>query len=75
MRYRVVTGIGLWVALSAAVFASDPISDVDPKLLDAELADVAFVDADTGWAVGDRGAIWHTGNGGQAWNLQASPAN
>ncbi|MDP7267934.1 MAG: YCF48-related protein [Pirellulales bacterium] len=40
---------------------------------DAELADVTFVDALHGWAVGDHGAIWHTANGGEHWHPQHSP--
>lgn len=43
-----------------------------PELDDAELNDVAFVDAQSGWAVGDRGVIWHTDDGGQNWQLQQS---
>ncbi len=39
---------------------------------DARLADVYFVDAKHGWAVGDRGAIWHTADGGKQWRLQHS---
>src|SRR5688572_22592178 len=39
---------------------------------DARLADVCFVDPQTGWAVGDRGVIWHTADGGRTWRLQAS---
>ncbi len=39
---------------------------------DARLADVCFVDRLTGWAVGDRGTIWHTDDGGQQWQLQRS---
>lgn len=42
---------------------------------DAQLCDVQFIDAQTGWAVGDRGTIWHTGDGGQHWQLQASHAD
>ena len=41
---------------------------------DAALADVCFVDRATGWAVGDRGAIWHTTDGGRTWQLQATHA-
>lgn len=41
-------------------------------LRDAELCDVCFIDPDRGWAVGDRGAIWHTEDGGRHWQLQAS---
>lgn len=44
-----------------------------PEMLpDAELAAVTFADADRGWAVGDRGVIWHTSDGGRSWKLQAS---
>ncbi len=39
---------------------------------DAELADACFVDAQTGWAVGDRGVIWQTSDGGRTWRLQDS---
>ncbi|MBI2826241.1 MAG: hypothetical protein HYX69_16290 [Planctomycetia bacterium] len=39
---------------------------------DAELAAVSFVDGAQGWAVGDRGIIWHTADGGQSWQLQES---
>jgi photosystem II stability/assembly factor-like uncharacterized protein len=39
---------------------------------DALLRDVTFVDPQHGWAVGDRGVIWHTANGGQTWRLQPS---
>ena len=44
----------------------------DPALDDAQLSDVVFVDAQHGWAVGDRGVIWHTADGGHRWELQAS---
>lgn len=44
-----------------------------PQMLDdAELTSVTFIDADRGWAVGDRGVIWHTSDGGRAWKLQPS---
>ncbi|HEX3869207.1 MAG TPA: YCF48-related protein, partial [Pirellulales bacterium] len=39
---------------------------------DAELCDVQFVDPERGWAVGDRGVIWHTEDGGRSWVLQPS---
>ena len=41
---------------------------------DATLNDVTFVDPERGWAVGDRGVILHTRDGGRHWQLQASPA-
>lgn len=40
---------------------------------DAELSDVCFLDPDRGWAVGDRGVILQTKDGGRNWQLQASP--
>ena len=50
----------------------DPRVFLRPLQEDASLADVCFVDAQTGWAVGDRGVIWHTADGGQTWTLQNS---
>src|SRR5579872_6067663 len=39
---------------------------------DANLHDVQFVDSRHGWAVGDRGVIWHSADGGETWALQQS---
>src|SRR5207244_1750400 len=39
---------------------------------DAELTDVSFIDPLHGWVVGDRGAIWHTHDGGVHWQPQES---
>jgi photosystem II stability/assembly factor-like uncharacterized protein len=39
---------------------------------DARLSDVCFVDPQRGWAVGDRGVIWHTEDGGKNWYVQES---
>jgi photosystem II stability/assembly factor-like uncharacterized protein len=36
------------------------------------LRDVLFLDTLRGWAVGDRGVIWHTADGGRNWQLQPS---
>jgi len=44
----------------------------DAQRADAALADVCFVDRQRGWAVGDRGAIWHTRDGGRTWMPQRS---
>lgn len=48
---------------------------VAPEREDAELVDVTFVDRWRGWAVGDRGVIWHTSDGGASWRLQESAVN
>jgi photosystem II stability/assembly factor-like uncharacterized protein len=37
---------------------------------DAALRDVAFTDLDRGWAVGDRGMVWRTEDGGKHWFVQ-----
>jgi photosystem II stability/assembly factor-like uncharacterized protein len=44
----------------------------DFSLEDATLNDIFFLDAQSGWAVGDQGVIWHTENGGQTWQQQTS---
>lgn len=50
---------------------SEP-SAADPFAADARLNDVCFVDSQNGWAVGDRGVIWHTADGGKNWERQSS---
>ncbi|MCI0685432.1 MAG: YCF48-related protein [Gemmataceae bacterium] len=43
----------------------------DPRHFDdASLRAIQFIDAKEGWAVGDDGVIWHTIDGGQAWERQ-----
>lgn len=44
----------------------------DPFSADARLCDIHFADPQNGWAVGDRGVIWHTGDGGKTWVRQTS---
>jgi photosystem II stability/assembly factor-like uncharacterized protein len=53
---------------------AQPAASPPQMLADAELTSVCFVNADSGWAVGDRGAIWHTPDGGRTWQTQRSPA-
>lgn len=75
------TTLGLWalgitLALSAAPPRDASAPPSSPAVLgmanDAQLADVTFADAQHGWAVGDRGVIFHTSDGGRQWTLQAS---
>jgi len=54
------------VCSAAALFCDNTVRN------DAQLNDVFFVDRENGWAVGDRGTIWHTSDGGAHWSLQAS---
>lgn len=56
----------------AAVQATEPL--VSRALMqDATLWAIDFVDQEHGWAVGDRGVIWRTDDGGQNWVAQRSP--
>jgi len=57
----------LVLALSSVLPAAS-----DAALHDARLNDLCFLNAQLGWAVGDRGAIWHTDDGGRQWRLQTS---
>jgi hypothetical protein len=47
-------------------FWQNPLSQGNP------LRSVYFIDASTGWAVGDIGIIFHTTDGGSNWNAQTS---
>ena len=42
---------------------------------DARLNDVLFQSPSLGWAVGDRGTIWRTTNGGERWELVETPTD
>jgi photosystem II stability/assembly factor-like uncharacterized protein len=60
-------------AASTASAVPSPSSSIDVSLRnDAALADVYFADRMNGWAVGDRGVIWNTADGGASWHQQAS---
>ena len=45
----------------------------DEMLFDARLNDVFFINPSQGWAVGDRGVIWTTSDGGITWMKQPTP--
>lgn len=64
--------VGLGLALGGELRAQ-PESGPPEMLADANLADVCFLDPDRGWAVGDRGVIWRTDDGGRHWRLDVSP--
>ena len=60
-----------YLPVQSGAAISDPMTS-DAMRSDARLSDVCFVDPQFGWAVGDRGTIWHTENGGRDWHLQQS---
>lgn len=68
---RFLLAISACIATSSWAFAQ-PEPALPEMLPDAELTAVTFADADRGWAVGDRGVIWHTSDGGRNWKLQNS---
>lgn len=55
-----------------AVAAAPAFGQPAIPFADAGLHAVQFIDKDEGWAVGDDGAIWHSMNGGKAWERQKS---
>lgn len=73
---------GLALSALASLFALGSIDVVRGQRLsaetyvslatDAELRDVAFIDAKVGFAVGDRGVIWMTADGGGSWRIVPS---
>ena len=43
-----------------------------PTNIEDILKDIFFIDASTGWAVGENGVVLHTTNGGDTWQTQSS---
>jgi photosystem II stability/assembly factor-like uncharacterized protein len=52
--------------------AASPPVPLASWMEDAELTDVFFLDQEQGWAVGDRGVIWYTSDGGHHWQRRES---
>ena len=71
-RFAAVGVLILFVNATANALESPRPSRVN-SLSDAALHDVCFVDRLHGWAVGDRGVIWKTLDGGASWRLSDSP--
>jgi photosystem II stability/assembly factor-like uncharacterized protein len=74
LRLRVAIFLLLSLApQSSRISAAENDSTLARSMLDdAELFAVTFVDREHGWAVGDRGVIWRSEDGGQAWQLERS---
>src|SRR5688572_11128826 len=76
-KSQIPNRMAVWVgAVLVALFSSLARAQPEPSPAemreDAELTAVTFVNADRGWAVGDRGVIWHTADGGRSWKQQSS---
>lgn len=78
-NYRDAAILALQLCVALAVTRCETATAADPVaasfLEDAELTSVCFANPDRGWAVGDRGVIWHTRDGGRTWRVQATPFN
>ncbi|HEX4149046.1 MAG TPA: hypothetical protein VHY20_08665, partial [Pirellulales bacterium] len=61
-----------WLALTCPSAARAGKPPDQTHLADASLHSITAVNAQTLWAVGDRGAIWHTADAGLTWELQSS---
>lgn len=64
-------GNAMFASLLLTLLSAVP-APTDTAANDARLSDICFVDARHGWAVGDRGVIWSTNDGGRQWDLQPS---
>jgi len=53
----------------SSVELPSPQKTISPEQDDATLHDVTFVGQKSGWAVGNRGAIWKTTDGGTSWTF------
>lgn len=58
--------------LRTGLFDSPILSASERYKLHDELFSVSFVNEKEGWACGDWGVIWHTGDGGRTWESQES---
>ncbi len=73
-------GISVWLGCGVQAMCAEPdraawlaeFREPSPLEDDAQLHDVRFVGSKIGWAVGDRGVIWNTTDGGASWHLQPS---
>ncbi len=68
-------GVLIGMLTGWAVTRAEPRSSSPEMSEDAELTNVQFLDLRHGWAVGDRGAILRTEDGGRHWQLTDSPVN
>ena len=72
--------LSFWLVVGGTIISAPPTLVIDGTPLtvaesmqqDAALTDITFVDRTNGWAVGDRGTIWHTADSGRTWALQPS---
>ena len=71
--YSAAVVLGLSASIASATSSQHVIPD--ELVQDAQLNSVCFIDTNLGWAVGDRGVIWNTQDGGKHWTRQTSPVS
>ena len=59
-------------AIIVAVLAAPSFARPAVPFADAGIHAIQFIDQSEGWAVGDDGVIWHSMDGGKAWERQKS---
>lgn len=64
--------VALVLGVAVETFATQPMTLGEVLGEDATLHDVTFIDTQRGWAVGDRGVVLHTDDGGVHWRTQPS---
>ena len=68
---RTAAPVAVGVLTAAAAEQATPMPQQD----DARLNAVQFVGRQNGWAVGERGVIWQTVDGGRTWQIVSSPVH
>jgi photosystem II stability/assembly factor-like uncharacterized protein len=75
IQCRLLAPLAILALAGATALANEPPLSPPTMRADAELTSVFFLDADRGWAAGDRGVIWHTADSGRTWREQQSPTH
>jgi photosystem II stability/assembly factor-like uncharacterized protein len=70
-----LSGVAAAQTRDLSLFARRPAPAVPPLIDDATLHDVQLLGDRYGWAVGDRGAVWQTTDGGRTWQRVLCPGD
>lgn len=73
---RIVAAVVWAMCMAPLGMAEEPsVSTERAAFPDAQLNDVFVLDPDLAWAVGDRGTILHSADGGRTWSPQEAPVD
>ncbi|MGL4513871.1 MAG: YCF48-related protein [Lacipirellulaceae bacterium] len=73
LRAHLLTGVLLGFTTPSLAFETQTLAQTLAE--DATLHDVEFLDAERGWAVGDRGVVLRTEDGGETWRRAETPVS